>query len=169
MIGSAAGGRGEAKSAKLYGSRVRTATPGSAAATIAHSSSDGYMHHIDVAPDGSLQHLHAGRLPRDALVLQLLRLLPHPAEMQIDAVVEQADPDTPPQFGKERGGHMRPAQQRVVEIIAIIGKPLTKCVGIAAIGDLHAHVLQGIGVAWTVMEVLRPELHHHAGPAAGRG
>jgi hypothetical protein len=41
MTGSSAGARGAQKSAKLYGSSVRAATPGSVALTISVSSSDG--------------------------------------------------------------------------------------------------------------------------------
>ncbi len=103
-----------------------------------------------------------GRLPRDAMVAQFLRLLTHSTEVQVDTVVQQADPAASPQFRKERSGHLRTAQQHVVEVVPIVGQPLAEGVGIAAIGDLYTHVLQRIGVAGTVVQVLRPELDHHA-------
>ena len=120
------------------------------------------QHHVHVTPDGSFQHLHVTRLARDAAIIQLLRLLAHPAEMQIGAVVEQADPPVPLQLGQERGSHLRAAQQHMIEIVAVFREPLAEGVGVAAIGDLHADILQRLGIARTEVQILRPELHHHA-------
>jgi hypothetical protein len=117
---------------------------------------------IDIPPDGSLQLFHRVGLACNGSISQLLRLHTHAAEMQIGAVIEQADPVVTLQLGQEVGSHLRPAQQRVVDIVSIVRQPLAECADIAAIGDLDAEVLQCLGVARAVAEIMWPELHHHA-------
>ncbi len=169
ITGSAASGRGAAKSAKLYGNSVRRDDVRLGVRYDRGLLVRRIQHHVNVTPDGSFQHLHGIRRARDAAITQYLRLLAHPAEVQVGAIIEQADPDVPLQLGEKFSGYLRAAQQRMVEILAVLRQPPAERIGVAAIGDFHADVLQRLGISRTDSADCAARTSPPCPPAAGHG